>query len=379
MSTRVFIFAGGGTGGHIFPAIAISEQVHDRLGALARSLFVCSDRPLDAQILAAEKVDFRPIPAQPFGVHPVRLVRFAASWPKTVNTCRTLIRELRVQGSQVHIVALGGFVAAPVAHAARKEQVPITLVNLDAAPGKANRFIARSASRIFTAADPGEGRENWERIRPIVRKAAIGCNGELNAAQCRHELGLSPQNPVLFVTGASQGASSINHFLVEFVKHHGEALRAGRWQIVHQTGKPRADSPGEIELLRHKYTAAGVVNIVEPFFQKMGLLWGAADCAVSRAGAGSVAEAWGNRVPTLFLPYPYHKDQHQKLNAKTLVDAGACLLADDHISAPANYATSGPLLLKLLTDAPARATMKTRLVALGPTDGASIIADWLCA
>ena len=152
MPSRVFIFAGGGTGGHIFPAIAISQQVHDRLGTLARSIFVCSDRPLDAQILAAEKVEFRPIAAKPFGLHPARLARFATSWPGVVNTCRGFIREFRSQGAQVHIVALGGFVAAPMARAAAKEQVPITLVNLDAAPGKANRLIARGASRIFTAA-----------------------------------------------------------------------------------------------------------------------------------------------------------------------------------------------------------------------------------
>lgn len=379
MPSRVLIFAGGGTGGHIFPAIAISQQVHDRLGTLARSIFVCSDRPLDAQILAAEKAEFRPIAAKPFGLHPARLARFAAKWPGVVNTCRGLIREFRSQGAQVHIVALGGFVAAPMARAAFKEQVPITLVNLDAAPGKANRLIARGASRIFTAADPGKEHQSWERVRPIVRKAALGSNGDLNAALCRRELGLSEHDPVLFVTGASQGASSINHFLVEFVRHHGEALRAARWQIVHQTGKPKGDSPSEIELLRKTYTSAGLVNIVEPFFQKMGPLWGAADCAVSRAGAGSVAEAWGNRVPTLFLPYPYHKDQHQKLNAKVLVDAGACVLADDQISAPSNYASSGPHLLKLLTDGPARASMKSHLVALGPTDGASVIADWLCA
>ncbi len=343
---------------------------------------MCSDRPLDAQILAAEKAEFRPIAAKPFGVQPARLARFVATWPKVVNSCCELIREFRAQGSQVHIVALGGFVAAPMARAAFKEQVPITLVNLDAAPGKANRLIARGASRIFTAADLGKERESyvsWERIRPIVRKAALGSNGELSAALCRHELGLSEHDPVLFVTGASQGASSINHFMVEFVRHHGETLRTARWQIVHQTGKPKGDSPSEIDLLRKTYTCAGLVNIVEPFFQNMGPLWGAAECAVSRAGAGSVAEAWGNRVPTLFLPYPYHKDQHQKLNARVLVDAQACLLADDQISAPANYATSGPHLLTLLTDAPARARMKAQLDSLGPTDGACVIADWLCA
>jgi UDP-N-acetylglucosamine:LPS N-acetylglucosamine transferase len=110
----------------------------------------------------------------------------------------------------------------------------------------------------------------------------------------------------------------------------------------------------------------------------MGQAWGAADLAVSRAGAGSVAEAWANRVPTLFLPYPYHKDQHQRFNAAPLVDAGGAVLADDLIDPARNVAGAGKTLLELMASPDRRSSLRAALTRLGPADGADRIAAALC-
>lgn len=371
MSGRVFLFAGGGTGGHLFPGLAIAEQL-ERLsgGAGVRSVFLCSDRPLDAKILSREGVEFEVTPAKPVGVRPRALVRFLRSWGPSVRAARGVIARERARGAAVEVVAMGGFVAAPVVQAARVERAPVLLVNMDAAPGKANRWIARHAGRIVTSSPiaPGKPGAGWERVPPIVREAA---RARGTAAECRAEFGLDPHRRTLLVTGASQGARSINRLLIRIAQDQPKAL-AG-WQVIHQTG------PSDTEDAAAAYEGAGVAAVVRPFFERMGEAWGAADLAVSRAGAGSVAEAWANGVPTLFLPYPYHRDEHQKLNAEPLTACGGAVLAKDHVEEAPNLADAGKTLVGLLAEESRRGAMRAALGRLGPADGAERIARMLLA
>ncbi|MCX5689045.1 MAG: glycosyltransferase, partial [Planctomycetota bacterium] len=212
MSQTTVLFAGGGTGGHIFPGVAIAEFLASDPIA---STSICSQRPGDAAMLSGLGKHFVAIPAQPFGIRPRTLLRFVRHWGTCVRTVRGIIQERRKNGPVV-MVALGGFVAAPAAQAARAEHCPILLVNLDAVPGRANRWIARFATRTVTAAKvPGL---NWEYIQPIVRASAKAPG---DAAACRTRLGLEPDRPTLMVTGASLGARTINEFMLAFVKAHG--------------------------------------------------------------------------------------------------------------------------------------------------------------
>lgn len=384
------IFAGGGTGGHLFPALAVAEQLV-QLRPGVRTLFLCSTRPLDAAILseatlAGAAVNFRPVPAQPMSLRPKALARFIAGWGKAVRAGRAAIRESQRPGenrepgtdsplstlnsrfsSAVTIASFGGFVAAPIVQAARVEKCPVVLINLDAVPGKANRWIARHAARTATAL-PVPNRPTWQQIPPIVRRAALA---PAPPADCRTRLGLDPSLRTLLVTGGSQGAGTINRLVTSLASSDPTALQG--WQVVHQAG---ADAAEEV---RGAYAAAGIPFLVEPFFAEMGLLWGAADLAVSRAGANSVAEAWANAVPTLFLPYPYHRDRHQAANAAPLVAAGTAAVADDLVDPAANAARVGPVLRELLTSPGKRAGMKAAYARLGPADGALQAAQLLIA
>jgi UDP-N-acetylglucosamine--N-acetylmuramyl-(pentapeptide) pyrophosphoryl-undecaprenol N-acetylglucosamine transferase len=363
MTQRTIVFAGGGTGGHIFPALAIAEELRDR-DAGARCVFLCSERPLDAEILGREGAEFRPIPAKPVGARPRALVAFLRSWGPSVRAVRRVIREQRAAGREVQLVAMGGFVAAPGAQGARAEAAPVLLVNMDAIPGKANRWIARRADWVVTSL-PARG-FSWERVPPIVRRAA---RARGDVAACRRALGLDPAKPTLLVTGASQGARSINRLLMKLVAQNPMGFTS--WQVIHQTGA------GEDGPVRTAYAAAGIPAEVRPFFERMAEPWGAADLAVSRAGAGSVAEAWANGTPTLFLPYPYHADQHQKHNAAPLVEAGGALIAEDLIDEARNAPEAGRLILDLMHSRARRDTMRAALARLGPADGASRIAALL--
>lgn len=380
---RTFVFAGGGTGGHLFPGIAVAERVvaMERAregGGEARCVFLCSDRAIDAKILGEATlgggpVEFAPTRAAPFVVRPKGLAKFLGGWGPTVRQARGVIRAAREKGS-VQVVALGGFVAAPVVQAARVERVPITMLNLDAVPGLANRWIARRADAIFTSAaveghGAGQGGRAWMEIPPIVREAAVGPAGPEGRAACRRGLGLEPGLRTLVVTGASQGARSINRLMEAFVERERGVLEG--WQVFHQTGRD------EVERTREVYARAGVPARVESFIASMGMVWGAADLAVSRAGAGSVGEAWANGTPTIFLPYPYHKDQHQKANALPLERCGGAVVVEDLIEPEPNMDRAGKVLADLLRDEGPREAMRHALAALGPADGAERVAKAL--
>jgi len=352
------IFAGGGTGGHLFPALAIRERLLERTLDL-RTLFLCSPRPIDAEILSRHGVDFRSIPARPFGLRPRALARFLASWGPSLRQARQHLRALTDAGSPVVLVAMGGFAAAPAVQAARVEKVPVILVNLDAVPGKANRWIARHAAKRLSAAQSPEVPGGWTTIPPIVRSAS---RPGAPPPQCKAALGLDPGLPLLLVTGGSQGARSVNELMDRICSSHAEWL-AG-WQVLHQTGAdPSLD-------LARAYEQAGIPARVVPFIHTMGDAWGAADLAIARAGAGNVAEAWASGVPTVFMPYPYHRDQHQRKNAAPLVEAGAARVVTDRIDPGATLAESGRRLAGLLTSAGERARLAGAMARLGPADGA---------
>jgi UDP-N-acetylglucosamine--N-acetylmuramyl-(pentapeptide) pyrophosphoryl-undecaprenol N-acetylglucosamine transferase len=145
-----------------------------------------------------------------------------------------------------------------------------------------------------------------------------------------------------------------------------------RWQLLHLTGSDRP-----VELLSQAYAHANVPALVLPFCDRMGLAWAAASLAVSRAGAGSVAEAWANGVPTVFFPYPHHRDQHQKHNAHPVIKIGGGVLLEDCVDPRRNAAALARPLAALMGDAAKCQSMRDVLHQTWPGDGAAAVADWL--
>ena len=257
------VFAGGGTGGHIYPALAIAEQLQDKSQDVDVS-FICSTRALDARILTEEAVEYWALAARPFSLRPLALAEFVRTWGRVVAHCRKHLRNVARRGPTI-VVGMGGFVSAPAAAAARKERLHSLLVNLDATPGRANRWVAKRSARVFTAAEV-EGQPNWTRVRPIVRWGAVA---DGDSAFCRREMGLDPAGPTLLVTGASQGARSINHLMMALLERHTQLLRG--WQVIHQCG-PVATAKDDLneQAIVDGYARAGVRAIVKPLFREMG-------------------------------------------------------------------------------------------------------------
>ncbi|MEM8834904.1 MAG: UDP-N-acetylglucosamine--N-acetylmuramyl-(pentapeptide) pyrophosphoryl-undecaprenol N-acetylglucosamine transferase [Planctomycetota bacterium] len=356
------IFAGGGTGGHIFPGLAIREVIAEIDGDVD-ALFVCSERAIDESILTKQRVAWRAIPARPLSLNPRRLLDLALHHPRALRTAKGLIEDARREGPTV-VVATGGFVSVPVAGAARGLGVPVLLVNLDAAPGRANQWIARIAAHKFTSAEGARVPGEWERLTPIVR-AAARARGDVEA--CRERMGLRPGMRTLFVSGGSQGAQSIDRMLIRLLERRDGGFDG--WQVLHQCGE------GAQAELTDAYEHAQVPALVQRFIEDVGSAWGSADLAVARAGAGSVAEAWANRVPTLFMPYPHHRDDHQRLNAEPLVREGSAIVAEDRVEAEANAARAGAELLDLLRHSARLEAMTQSATRLTEPDGAARVAE----
>ena len=146
---------------------------------------------------------------------------------------------------------------------------------------------------------------------------------------------------------------------------------ASKWQLVHLSGQ------GDREAMVHTYAQVGIAANVTAFLDQVGLAWGAADLALSRAGANSVAEAVANTVPTLFVPYPFHHDLHQRFNAEPYVRNGGAALAMDGVDVAVNRQAIGAPLIDLLTDPAARNRMRSVLEQQEHVDGASEIARLL--
>ena len=364
MTLPTILFAGGGTGGHIFPNVAICQRLKEMHVAF-EAHFLVSDRPLDAEIMQREMLRFTPLPMHSLSMNPLRWSAFARTWFASKKRVRQ-----RIAGRQVAaLVATGGFVAGPAVVAAKRARVEVALVNLDAVPGKANRWMARHADGLFGVYGSRQMAGAVQVGLPLRRSAVW----KADAGEARRVLGLDPEKETLLIVGGSQGARSLNRMMVELLKREPIAMTisSNRWQVLHIRGS------GADENLQTGYDVCGICAKVVPFIESMGIAWGAASFAISRAGAGSVAEAWTNATPTIFLPYPMHADEHQRLNAQPMVDEGGAILLSDQIDPVANADQISDPLITWIEDTPQRNERTEQLRSTTPPDGAAVIAGWL--
>lgn len=361
----VVLMVGGGTGGHIYPNVAVVE----RLAAMGHTdvRFLVSDRPGDTKILDGQGYPYTTSPARPLppAKKPWKALDFLAGWRRSTKQLMTLLESERVRC----VVATGGFVSGPAVVAAARRRIPRVLVNLDAVPGQANRRLGKISTKVFSTYD-SELLAGAERIGLPLRGVSVG---DMSVAEARSALKLDPQLNTIFVTGATHGAQSVIEAMMELVADAKRAAKLDGWQVFHQCGTY------DVGALQGAYDAAGVRARVVDYCAAMGTAYRACDVVISRAGAGSVAEAWANGCPTIFLPNPYHKDQHQRFNAEPMVAAGGAMLVTDRVNAAATVAELTAPLFGLVADAGVRDAMRKKAVASCPVDGAARVAEWIAS
>ncbi|MFA5554845.1 MAG: UDP-N-acetylglucosamine--N-acetylmuramyl-(pentapeptide) pyrophosphoryl-undecaprenol N-acetylglucosamine transferase [Phycisphaerae bacterium] len=365
MSFSSFFFAGGGTGGHIYPALAVAEKIA-QLKPGAQIHFFCSDRKIDSHILSKTGFSFTVLDARGFSISPLKFPGFLASFWKSRKTVRNILS----QSVEPVVIGVGGFVSAPVCWAASSLWIPVRLINVDIVPGKSNQFCKRWADEVFTQFPETAAYFSRRRTKADV----VGCplrSGFDNPQpeKAKIALGLDKNKKILLVTGASSGAQRINQAVGRILEKL-DAFAAD-WQIVHLTGT------ANFQEVKSAYANARIRSTIADYYDDMADLLAAADLLIGRSGAVSVAEYAVSLVPSICMPYPFHNDMHQYLNAAKLVDAGAAIIVDD-IDDPKDRAEwLWEELEPLMIDDAKRAEMKKACASIAKPDAAEQIAKKL--
>jgi UDP-N-acetylglucosamine--N-acetylmuramyl-(pentapeptide) pyrophosphoryl-undecaprenol N-acetylglucosamine transferase len=321
------VIAGGGTGGHIEPALALADAL--RLAEPA-TVITClgTERGLETRLVPRRGYDLALIPPVPL---PRGLTTELVSVPGRLRTAVHVTAEILARVHADVLVGLGGYVATPGYLAARRARLPIVVHEANARPGLANRIGALLTRHVYTG-QPGTRLLHGRYLGIPIRREISGLDRLALADEARAAFGLQPDLPVLLVTGGSQGAASLNRVVLDAAA----MLRAASIQVLHVVGPKNADvavPPGPVPY------------VVLPYLDRMELGYAAADFALCRAGAMTCAELTAVGLPAAYVPLP-HGNGEQRLNAEPIEEAGGGLIVDDaDLSADWISSTLLPILL----------------------------------
>ena len=309
-STMKVIIAGGGTGGHLYPGIAIAREVLAEAGN--EVLFIGTEQGIEARVLPREGLPVRFITVGKLkGMDLASIIRTVATLPRSVIQSLRLLRET---GPDV-VVGVGGYSSGPVALAAWLLGKPLIIVEPNSYPGFANRVLGKLARKVVLPF-PGTNRlklfsgKKTVQTGPLVRRGIEGGNRE----KALTAYGFEPGRRTVLVMGGSGGAHAINMAM----RDAADLLKnVPNLQVLHQTGEK------DVQDVTTGYREAGVKATVLPYLHDMPGAYAAADLVVSRSGATTVAELAVCGKRAVLIPYPYAADNHQEYNARTLAETGA--------------------------------------------------------
>lgn len=347
------LLSGGGTGGHLFPAVAAAQEFRRQFPD-TEVLFIGTRRKVDTRSLAAYGFNSESIVSYGLkGKSPAELFKAVAVLPLSIWQAYRIIRRYRPN----LLLAVGGYVTGPVVLAAKLTGIPVVLHEQNSVPGLANRQLGRLADRVCLSL-PVQGKyfppEKLVMTGNPVRQDIL--------AQAQRAAKSGDEQFVLAVIGGSQGARAVNRLVMtamtELVKR-GVALR-----VIHQTGEADAAE------VRAHYEQLEVKAEVQPFFTDMASLYGQADVLVSRAGATALAEMSVLGKPVILIPYPYAADNHQEKNAQHYVSGGGAILFRQ---ADLDGAKLAQVVYTLCSDLDRLAEMGAAMRKLGKADAAAKI------
>ncbi|MBN2022957.1 MAG: undecaprenyldiphospho-muramoylpentapeptide beta-N-acetylglucosaminyltransferase [Pirellulales bacterium] len=354
MSTSVphVVFAGGGTGGHLFPGLAVAETLRQWLPSI-RVTFVGSGKWFEERQVAAAGFAYRAIACRPAPRRPWHVPSFLVHHVLGLATARRLLRR---EGVDL-VVGLGGYASVPVARAASGCGVRLVLLEQNVEPGRATRWLARRADAVYVAFEETAGR--------LPRGTHVHVTGTpLRSGFERAQRGDASR---LLVLGGSQGAASLNQSVPRALYQVRRHL-AG-WEIVHQAGD------GAVEATRTLYGKFGLAPLVVPFVRNMPRVLSRTDLVVSRCGGSTLAELAAVGVPAVLVPYPRATADHQRTNAELFRRRGGCPLVDERDVDGRLDEALAEALEKLLADAPRRARISHTVSRLGRPEATRAVAE----
>lgn len=304
------IITGGGTGGHLFPGIAVATAIQQQ-DAANRILFIGTSRLLDQQTLAGLGFELAALDCGGVkGLHLVEKIRSMLQMPGAVLQALGIMRRFRP-----HLVfGVGGYVTGPVLLAAKILRVPIAIHEQNSVPGMANRLAGKLADRIFISlpCSPAFSAAKTLQTGNPVRQEILAVAGQVKPKTAKR---------TILVLGGSQGAHRVNTLMVEAIKkmvEHRASLR-----VIHQTGA------ADREMVAAQYDRLNVEAEVVAFIRDMASVYACADFVVTRAGATTLAEIAVMGLPALLIPYPYAADNHQVTNGRYYVKGKGALMVEE--------------------------------------------------
>lgn len=331
----------GGTGGHLFPGLAVARELRNRRCAVT---LLVSTKEVD-QIALRGLHDFNVLALPAVGLSQRRLPGFLRGFARSYWLAR---RTFRLEPPDA-VLAMGGFTSAPPLIAARRLGAQAFLHESNAIPGRANRWLSWIVDGAFVGFPSAALRLHTRRT--TVTGTPVRPEFEpLDPARCRSALGLDPARPVVLTTGGSQGASGLNRLLLKAAPLASRDAPELQW--LHLSGA------ADFESVKAAYADFGLRAVVFPFFHDMPLALGAATVALSRAGGSSLAELAAMRLPSVLVPFPAATEDHQWHNAKTFEESGAARIVIQSEATPERLSA---LLLGLVRDSSVRAALKGAL------------------
>lgn len=357
MNDRLHIvFSGGGTGGHLFPGLAVADALRSA-DPDVRLTFAGTGSEFERDHVARIGAEYLQLACRPLPRGPWQAVRFVTD---QMAGYRAALRYLRSEQVSA-VVGLGGYASVPMARAAAARDLPLVLIEQNAQPGRANLWLARSASLICTA---------FASTRPLL---AAHCPVRVTGTPVRASAVIRASRfsrpRQLLILGGSQGARTLNQQAPRALYRIRSQLTG--WQIVHQSG------PRELEATRELYRKLACPATVLPFLDDLPSRLAQTDLAIARAGGGTIAELAAAGVPAVLLPYPHAADDHQRKNADALAAAGAARVIDAReVAGRLDYRLADELN-SILADPRQIDAMAAAMQACGRPDAAWTVATML--
>lgn len=354
------VLTGGGTAGHINPALALAEELQSRG---VEVLFAGTPQGVESKLVPQAGIPFTAFEAQGFNRnHPTSIVKALYLMEKGTAAAKKWFREIE----PVAVVGFGGYVSLAVGRAAEKLGIPVVIHEQNSVMGLTNKDLARHAQRVCLtydhAASSVADRSKVTVTGNPVRQAVFQATRE----EGRAHFGIPQDALMLLVTGGSLGARHLNQALAAMKE---ELLAYPDLYIVQVTGPKELDSVTEALALSPEEAKRWKLF---GYTDAMGLAMAATDVIVSRAGASSLAEISARAIPALLVPFPYATEDHQTTNARASVDAGcALMIADDQVESQ----DFKDAVHRLLNDADLRASMRSAAEAQETRNAAALLAD----
>jgi UDP-N-acetylglucosamine--N-acetylmuramyl-(pentapeptide) pyrophosphoryl-undecaprenol N-acetylglucosamine transferase len=350
------VIACGGTGGHLFPGLAVGQELRQR--GCTVTLMVS---PKDVDQQAIQSIT---------GMGIVTLPAVGLSTAKFFGFMTGLWRSYRLavacfaQRPPRFVLAMGGFISAPPIIAAKHCGAKTFLHESNSIPGRANRWLARWVDGAFVFFPPTAKKLAARRVEVVGMPVRPQFLEPMTPGSARAAMGLNPEAPVLLIMGGSQGARKVNELVVSVAPQLRQAIP--NLQFVHLTGDH------DLEPIRARYKALNIPAMVHAFWNEMGLALAAADVAVSRAGASSLAELAARQLPSVLIPYPAAANNHQFYNAQAFVQSGAARLLPQDSATPEHLACE---ILDLIRNPLKRSAMQSALADWNAPAAAGDIAE----